>query len=335
MAISEHATEFAGKTVKDWDESTRIAAPERMRYRISLDWDAAQEGRYWTDRFAVFLDDPDAEKVTGLIVGVWGQAFQEDSSPVVEALVAARARLPNLIALFLGDITYEECEISWITQSDVSPLFSAYPRLEHFRVRGGNGLRFGGLQHAHLKSLVVETGGLPVLALRDVLSADLPALEHLELWLGTDAYGWDGSVEDLAPLLAGELFPHLRYLGLRNSDIADQIAVAIANAPILKRIRVLDLSLGTLSDTGAAALLTSPDIRKLEKLDIHHHYLSEEMVSWLTGVPSETAKQQLPLEGIDSALTQSPGLGIEVDAGDRQEADKDDGEIWRYVAVGE
>jgi hypothetical protein len=55
--------------------------------------------------------------------------------------------LTNLRAIFLGDITYEENEISWIEQSDVSPLLRAYPALEVSRVRGGNSLEFSKIKN--------------------------------------------------------------------------------------------------------------------------------------------------------------------------------------------
>src|SRR5262249_31160352 len=129
------------------------------------------------------------------------------------------------------------------------------------------------------------------------------------LWLGTRNYGATTTVRDLTPLLTGNLFPKLRYLGLRDSEIADEIALALAQGQILERIRVLDLSLGTLTDIGAAALVASPAVKRLEKLDIHHHYCSKDMVERLKG------------------------LGIVIDARDAQSPhDNDDS---RYVAVGE
>ena len=310
MAISENLETFAGKPVVDWEPEAGITDPAGTIPRISLSYD--DENQKWTDRFAEFLDDPAVGEVTGLVIGMWDISFTEgDSSPVVEALVAARDRLPNLTAIFFGDITFEECEISWIRQSDVSPLFDAYPNLEYFGVRGGDGLRLGSPRHERLKTLIVETGGLDASVVRSISAAHLPALEHLELWLGSDNYGANVTVEDLAPILSGDLFPNLRYLGLRDSEIADRIAPALAQAPILERIKVLDLSLGTLGDEGAAALLVSPTISRLEKLDIHHHFCSEEMVQKLQA------------------------LGVEVDASDTQSAEEYDGESYRYIAVSE
>jgi hypothetical protein len=314
MAFYEHATSFADKPVEDWDEAVGIQNPASVIYRLSLTYDDAEAGRRWTDKFAAFLDDPACGQVTGIVVGDWGALSSSgdnaDSAAVVEALVAARDRLPSLTAIFLGDITGEECEISWLRQSDVAPLFEAYPRLEHFCVRGGEGLGLGSPRHARLKSLVVQTGGLDAGVVRALARAELPALEHLELWLGEEHYGGNVRVADLAPILSGQLFPSLKYLGLRNSEIADDIAAALLHAPVLDRIRVLDLSMGTLGDEGAAALIANPAVAKLELLDVHHHFCSEEMVARLGQ------------------------LGIKVNTDERQNPDEYDGD-WRYVAVGE
>jgi hypothetical protein len=132
----------------------------------------------------------------------------------------------------------------------MTPLFQAYRNLQHFGVRGSNELKIGPVRHSQLKSLVIQCGGLPGGVLRQVLQSELPALEHLELYLGEENYGFDFEVGDLEPLLSGIVFPNLRSLGLRDSEIADEIAAAVAKAPILSRIKMLDLSLGTLSDAG-------------------------------------------------------------------------------------
>nr|CAA9241311.1 FIG074102: hypothetical protein [uncultured Armatimonadetes bacterium] len=311
MRHYENETEFAGKRVADWDPGTGIQDPETTIYRLRLDWDDEDEA--WTDRFAAYLNDPRAAETTGLVVGAWDTDDSDASSePIVEALVSARDRLPNLSAIYLGDIVSEENEISWIQQSDVSPLFDAYPNLTHFRVRGGTGLSLGTPRHANLRSLIIESGGLPANVLHEVAAAEFPALEHLEIWLGTESYGAEATVEDLAPILDGSRWPNLRYLGLRDSDLSDQIAAALAGAPVLERLETLDLSLGTLGDEGAAALAANPAVARLKKLDIHYHYVSEAMVEKLKT------------------------LGIaEVDADEPQKPDTYGGGSHRYVAVGE
>ncbi len=267
----------------------------------------------WADKFRVFLTQPGVEKLDALIVGPWGgmgPPNSDDASDVVIALVEARTALPNLQALFFGDIVMEESEISWIELTNILPLLQAYPQLETFAVRGSIHLVIGKLEHSGLKSLTIQSGGLPLTVLKDVLQANLPNLERLELWLGVRDYGWDGTVDDLKPLFAGEIFPKLHYLGLRDSQIADEIAVAVADAPILERIKVLDLSLGTLTDEGAEALLKSPTVRRLEKLDLHHHYCSNEVMEQLHKLGN-------------------------VDASDQKQASMFDDGAHRYVAVSE
>jgi hypothetical protein len=245
---------------------------------------------------------------------VWNPAFSDSTGAeeVVQALVTARKHLPQVKAIFLGDIIYEECEVSWIEQGDVSPLFNAFPELEILEIRGSNGLSLGTLQNAsHLKKLVLQSGGLPARVVREVIGANLPELEILSLFFGSPNYGGNATVEDLAPLLAGERFPKLKHLGLCNSEFADEIAQAVAQAPIMKRIDVLDLSLGTLTDEGAQALLDSPLVSKLKQLDLHYHYCSEAMMERLQALP------------------------IEVDVSDHQQPDVYDGEESRYCAVSE
>ncbi|MBA3469194.1 MAG: STM4015 family protein [Herpetosiphonaceae bacterium] len=308
MAIYAHTRHFAGTSIANWEPEETVGDPIGTQARIGVSYDDADGA--WLDQLDALLSSPAAAETTALVFGMWS-ADGGDSAGIVEALVAGRDRLPKLQAIFIGDILYEEQEISWIQQSDVSPLFDAFPKLEHLCIRGANGLSLGALRHANLRSLVIQSGGLSRAVVAEVSAGQLPSLEHLELWLGDPNYGGDATVEDLAPLLAGGLFPKLRYLGLRDCAFADELAVAVATAPVLEQIKVLDLSLGVLSDAGAAALLASPAVAKLELLDLHHHYMSDELVERIKA------------------------LGIQVDVSDQQKADINDDEINRYVAVSE
>lgn len=314
--IEEHLEVWHDKPVVDFATDTGLTDPVGHAYRIFLGYDDAHRGETFSEAFAELLEDPRAEELTALVIGMWAEWISGEPSlieDVVATLVGASDRLPNLKALFIGDITREECEISWIPQGDLSPVFGAFPQLEALGIRGGQGLTLGTPRHANLKKLVIEAGGLPVSVVQEITSADLPVLEHIELWLGDSGYGWDGAIEDLTPFFDSSKWPHLKYLGLRNSEITDEIAGQLATSPILKRLRTLDLSLGTLSNAGAEALLSNRDaLTHLEKLDIHHHFLTQGMINRLQE------------------------LGITVDVSDPQAEDEEDkGATYRYVAVSE
>ncbi len=309
--ISEHATDWLGFPVKLFDPKTAakgVTDYARTVYRLALDWDADVD---FPTLFSRFLSNPESARTPAIIIGQYhGDDPEQGSDEVVQLLVSARAKLPDLRGIFIGDLTSEENEISWIIQTDVSPLLAAYPNLEHLRLRGTGELTLGGrFAHDKLKSLIIETGGLPPLLLQEVLACRLPALEQLELWLGTTSYGGDVTVGNLRPLLGGEMFPALKHLGLRDSEIVDQIAAALASAPVLSRLDALDLSLGTLSDEGGQALLENPALKRLKRLDLHRHFLSEELMT---------------------ALKRAfPGVNVDEPQGD------DDGADDRYVAVSE
>lgn len=300
----EHLTSFYGKQVVDFPVGGALADPATTVPRLRVDFEVEETA---TTLLAEVLAQPKADQLTALVIGAWSGALYDDPpSEIIEALVAAADQLPNLRALVIGDITYEENEVSWIHQCEVSALWAAFPRLEVLHIRGSQGLSLGRPSHAALKTLIIECGGLPANVLHELSQASFPSLEHLELYLGTERYGWNGTIADVQALLQANRFPKLRYLGLRDSEIADEVAQAVAQASLPANLEVLDLSLGTLGDAGAEALLAAPFIKKLKKLDLHYHYFSDGM------------KQQLA------------ALPIEVDL-DEEQGENDD----RYVSVGE
>ncbi|MFC4604179.1 STM4015 family protein [Rhodococcus kronopolitis] len=314
--ITELQNEFHGLPVVEFPIDTAPTVPDQgpVAWRISV---PTYEPPFdWPEAFARFRAAVDPASVQAIVVGGWSDPYDEGSAPVVAALVAAAGELPALRSLFLGDMTSEDCEISWIVQSDVTALLTAFPRLEHLGIRGGSQLTMTPVQHENLRSLVIETGGLPADVVRAVAASDLPALTDLELWLGTEEYGADSSVEDLAPILSGEKLPRLTRLALSNSDQQDAVAAAVAAAPILPRLRALDLSKGVLLDAGGEALLAGQSLIHLESLDLHHNYLSDGL-----------------RERLRAALEPS-GVRLNLDAEDADE-DEYDGTIYRSVAVGE
>lgn len=316
MTISDHLQDFHGLPVFEFPDAAPKAglpAAGQVAWRVSIEpWDAKES---WPEAFARFADTVDTEAVRALVVGSYGES-DTTSAHVIEALVAAKHKLPALRAIFLGDITYEENEISWIHQSDVKPLLDAFPKLTEFGVRGGAELGFSRLTHPALRKLTVQTGGLGADVVRGIGASELPALEHLDLWLGVSWYGGDTSIADLEPLLSGARLPHLRHLGLRNSEIQDEIAAAIASAPVVAGLTSLDLSMGTLGNAGAEALLSGQPLTHLTSLDLHHHFIG-------------AAMQQRLRDALEPS-------GVIVDLSDAEtEEDEDDPADRRYTAVSE
>ncbi|MFE6281235.1 STM4015 family protein [Streptomyces sp. NPDC057877] len=318
MSHVEHLQELHGLAAFDFPApgaGQDLPEAGAVAWRLSVDPydDDCKEtfGELW-DRF---LDTVDLAGVRALIVGQWGESYESDSSVIVGRLVGAKERLTGLRAVFIGDLEMEEAEISWIEHDDVTPVLDAYPLLEELGIRGGTGLRFPAVRHERLRTLSFEAGGLPGEVVRGVAASELPALEYLEIWLGVSEYGGDATVADLAPILSGGRFPALHHLGLRNSEIQDEVAAAVASAPVVAQLRSLDLSLGVLTDEGATALLDGQPLTHLSWLDLHHNFLSE-------GVA----------ERVRAALEPS---GVEVDLSETGEEWEDDGVVHRFTAVAE
>lgn len=322
MTIGNHLQEFHGLPAADFPEdafepahAAALPAADAVAWRVAVEsYDAKEE---WRAAFARFLATVDTTRVRALIVGSWGEAYENRPTEVIAAIVAARDQLPALRAIFLGDIVMEEAEISWIYQGRVSDLLDEFPELEEFGVRGGTELEFAPVRHERLRKLVVETGGMPAEAVRGIAASELPALVHLDLWLGTPEYGGDAEIDDLAEILGGARLPALRHLSLCNSEMQDAICAAVASAPVVPRLEVLDLSMGVLTDEGASALLTGQPLTHLRELDLSHNYLSEALRTRLR-------------EALEPA-----GVALNVDSDGADDDEDADGNVWRFVAVGE
>ncbi|GII90443.1 STM4015 family protein [Sinosporangium siamense] len=294
------------------DDETPLPPARGVAWRVAADIDGEVNSDDFATRFERLLRRVDPARIQAIVVGMWAE-FDGSSAEVVSLLAEAADRLPALRSIFLGAIPQEENEISWIEQSDITPLLTAFPQLERLDVRGGNGVSLAPLRHESLRVLRFETGGLPVEVPRAVLDCDLPALRHLDLWLGSDNYGCTVTVTDLGPLLSGERLPALTHLGLENSEFQDDIALAVAHAPIVARLESLSLALGALSDEGAAALLSGQPLTHLKRLDLRHHFLS----------PTMAAK-------VESTFG---GTGVDLKLGDRCRSYGNDSR--RYITVSE
>ena len=113
MTIDEHIKEFAGLPVRGYVAGESIRDPAHRAFRLGLDWEQYENDERFADLLGSLVADPEATAIRALIVGDWGGVGEgNDSAAAVEAVVSARDRLPELRALFFGELTAEESEIS-------------------------------------------------------------------------------------------------------------------------------------------------------------------------------------------------------------------------------
>ncbi|MCI3270720.1 STM4015 family protein [Streptomyces cylindrosporus] len=267
----EDVTVFAGYYF-DWNDVDESGEAVRLRRHWEND---APFSEIWQE----FKETFDLGTVEALVISDWwsyGDQYEESLylEPVLGLLTDDASQMTSLRALFIGE--RERPSLGYM--ADVTPVLEAFPQLEYLTVRGNFGVALRPVRHDKVRDLRFESGGLPKVVVQGIAGSELTALEHLEVWLGAEEWGAGTTLDDLEPLLAGGRFPALRHLGIRNSEFQDEIAVAVARAPVVARLDSLSLSHGTLSDAGADALLDGQSLTHLSRLDLQHNYLTAEAV---------------------------------------------------------
>ena len=138
------------------------------------------------------LADPDFPVLTELVIGDWGNSWEDGCQKILDGIVEQAERFSHIESLFIGDMDYEECEVSWIIQGDYSRLWAAMPQLKELTIKGSIDLELGEICHEGLESLTIICGGLSRSVLRSIQDAKLPGLKKLLLYIGVEAYGFDG-----------------------------------------------------------------------------------------------------------------------------------------------
>ena len=240
------------------------------------------------------LADTEFPGLTELIIGDWGNAWEDDCQPILDGIVANADRFSKIQKLFIGDMDYEECEVSWIMQGNFSELWAAMPQLRELTIKGSNELVLGEICHEELEALTIICGGLPVSVIQSIQNAKLPKLKKLLLFIGVENYGFDGNENTIKELLAHAQFPELTELGITDSEIQDELTEVVLDSKFMEQITTLDLSNGTLTDKGGALLLEKiPQYPNIRKLDIHHNYLSVNMAKKLEALPIEVDASEI------------------------------------------
>ncbi|HEY1813965.1 MAG TPA: TIGR02996 domain-containing protein [Kofleriaceae bacterium] len=248
----------------------------------------------------LLLTDPSAKFLRELIVPINMLDDGMYFGPVVQKLAEIGA--PALRTLHIGEFAHAgpggidneyDYEISWTSLGDASGVWRAVPRLEHLRLQvglggssaSGDAEKIGELVAPNLRDLEVVTGGMSAECLRAFATANVPMLESMSLWLGSDNYGATGTVDDLGALLAAAGVPKLRRLGIMNSEIADTLIEPLAGSNVLKQLTELDLRYGTLTDEGAERLLANARaFGHLAKLDLSANCLSSDTTQRVRGI---------------------------------------------------
>lgn len=194
-------------------------------------------------------------------------------------------------------------EISWSMIGDASGMWEKLPRLEYFRLQSGLGStscwdghpdRFGDIELPKLRHLEIVTGGMGRECIRSLSAADWPALENMELWLGSSDYGFEGTVDDLARILDGTGLPKLRRLGIMNTELTDDLCKLLGHSKIVGQLEELSLAYGTMTDAGARALAERRDAyAHLSHLALDANFLTAEGLAAVEGLcPNVTTEEQ-------------------------------------------
>lgn len=291
----------------------KLTYAEEKSKKYSYEWDDYEDGKKDAKTMiAEILEDPKLPELEEIIIGCWGESWDNDAQAIVDGIVENKDKFSHIKSFFIGDMEYDECEVSWIEQADYSKLWEALPQLEKLTIKGSNNLSLGKIKHENLKSLEIICGGLPKEVLQSIGEAELPELRNLLLYIGVEDYGFDGDVSDIESMLTKSDFAKLEVLGIMDSEIQDEITEVVVKSKYMKQIEALDLSMGSLSDEGGEILLKElPGYENIKAVNLEYHFMSDAMMKKLKG------------------------LSIDVNVEDQQEDDEYDGEIYRWPMLTE
>lgn len=250
-------------------------------YKFYQDYDAT-DGTV-LEQLASFITQENCDKVTKVVIGMWGE---HDSGPdnVLDFIIANKEKFKAVKHFYIGDIESEENEMSWINQTGYEKFLKEFSNIETLELRGGDGLELGTFNLPNLKQLRIETGGMSNKLLEQIVASiqNSPNLTHLELWLGTEEYGGSVKATTIEKLISKIDASKLKFLGLMNSDIQDQVVKLFENHPIIDKIEILDFSMGILTNKGGESLLANDKLSTLKSLKCVFNFMTDEMIEKLT-----------------------------------------------------
>ncbi|MDQ3334283.1 MAG: WGR domain-containing protein [Myxococcota bacterium] len=237
-----------------------------------------------------------------------GDPNEDDLQDIIETI--GKKAPPTIRKITFGD---NVDQISWHHTGNLSKMWKAVPNLKTLEIESGD-FDVGKMTAPALERAIFITGGMSKSCGKNIANAVMPKIRHLEVYYGDDNYGGDCTVKEAKPLLDRTDLKDLQYLGLKNSQFANELAKVIAGgAKVVKGLKTLDLSLGTMTDEGANALAAAKDsLKHLEVLDLTRNFLTKDGIKAVKGI-------------CPKVLT-----------GEQEQADDDgDGEVHYYVSIAE
>lgn len=250
-------------------------------YRVRLSHDSYSDAEFkgkTVDILNDVLKHPSARFAVEFAFMSNGDPNEDNLQNLIDAL--AKNAPPTVRKLSFGDnvVPADLIDVS------LAKLWKGVPNLKTLEIETGE-FEVGKMEAPSLERAIFITGGLSKSCGKGIATAVMPKIKHLEIYYGTDEYGGECSLSEVQPLLNRTDLTNLTYLGLKNSEFADEIASAMKGAKVLKTLKTLDLSLGTMTDAGAEALAAAKDsLAHLEVLDLTRNFLSAKGIKAVKGL---------------------------------------------------
>lgn len=296
---------------KEWQKTQQQAFLWRngFIYRVRLSHDSYSVEDFEGDLAEILtqvFEHPSGRFVVELAFHSNGDPNEDDLQSLID--VIGKKAPPTIRKITFGD---NIDQISWHHTGNLAKMWKGVPNLQVLDIETGE-FEVGKMVAPNLEKARFITGGLSKSCGKNIATAEMPKIRHLEIYYGDDDYGGDCSIKEVKPLLERTDLKNLEYLGLKNSMFANEIAKHVGGSKIVKGLKTLDLSLGTMTDEGAKYLAESKDqLKHLEVLDLTRNYLTKEGIKLVSGIcPKVITKEQ-------------------------EQADEDGEDTYYYVAVGE
>ena len=214
----------------------------------------------------------------------WFNVFEFGFEFILDYFIENKNKYEETEYFTFGNMNFEICELSWITQSNYEKFFKVFSNIKGVFTQGSESLKLGKMNLPKLEILELQGSGLDCETLEDITNSNLPNLKRLNLYFGVEYYGCDVEIDYVKNLLNNTNFEKLEILGLCNIDynLFSDVLKLVFESKYAKQIKVLDISKSCSTDRDAQYIIDN--IKKLENInyiDISFNYFSNNMIKEL------------------------------------------------------